>query len=128
MVSMINESNGYSYGKGNSLLDQRHRAVLSAVPTPPHLNFDSRLADAAINGWQLSLPETLATHQGVDPSLTLGTAVPRLPFTAPTLGGVGGEAPGTQALSWQTASRPLGDIARLNAANRTDNDLNKKTL
>jgi hypothetical protein len=114
--NVINGRNGYAYEKGSSLLDQRHRAVLTAILTPPRLNFESRFADEAINGWQLSLLETLATHQGVDPTLTVGTADPRLAFTAPTLSGVGGEFPGgTRVPFQQTASLPLGDIAKLDA-------------
>jgi len=59
------------FEKGNSPLDQRHRLVISGLITPPVMNFDSHLANTVLNGWQLSLIETYATPQGVDPYVSI---------------------------------------------------------
>lgn len=115
-TDIINGKSGFSYEKGSSLEDQRQRAVITGIIAPPRHKFSSRIADTAVNGWQLSLLETVATPQFADPTLTVGTADPRLAFTSPTLSGVGGETPGgTRVPFLPTASLPLGRIVRLDA-------------
>jgi hypothetical protein len=115
-IDTINGRSGYSYEKGSSLLDQRHRAVISAIGSLPRHTFASSFADIALNGWQLSLIETLATAQKVNPTLTVGSADPRVAFTAPTLSGVGGQSPGGTRVPFKpTASLPLGSIAKMDA-------------
>lgn len=59
------------FEKGRSPLDQRQRLVASALITPPHKEFGSRMASASLNGWQLSTIETYATPQGVDPYVSI---------------------------------------------------------
>jgi hypothetical protein len=59
----------YQEEKGNSVLDQRQRLVMSAIIAPPKKDFGSKFLNPALNGWQLSLIQTTATPQYVDPIL-----------------------------------------------------------
>ncbi len=79
----------YSGEKGSSVLDQRHRMVITAIATPPRKDFSSSFANHALNGWQLSLITTLASAQATDPTVTIGTAIAGLAFTG-SLNGFGG--------------------------------------
>jgi hypothetical protein len=60
------------FEKGRSPLDQRQRLVASGLIAPPMSDFGSSLANLALNGWQLSMIETYATPQGVDPYVSIG--------------------------------------------------------
>jgi len=59
----------YQADKGNSVLDQRQRLVVSGIISPPKMNLNSKLLSSAVNGWQLSLIETAASPQYVDPEM-----------------------------------------------------------
>jgi hypothetical protein len=59
----------YQADKGSSVLDQRQRLVVSGIISPPKMNFGSKFANAAVNGWQLSLIETATSPQYVDPEM-----------------------------------------------------------
>jgi hypothetical protein len=127
-ASTINGRSGYSYEKGSSLEDQRHRFVVSAIINAPKTESGSLLAKEAINGWQLAPIFTYATPQAVDTNLTagglsagsLGGLVttgtdPRL-YISSTMSGIGGEAPGgTRAFFVPTANLPLGHTVQLDA-------------
>jgi hypothetical protein len=62
--------------KGSSVLDQRHRLVVAAIIAPPNMDLKMKLANTIVNGWQLSLIETAASPQYVDPILVVGAALP----------------------------------------------------
>jgi hypothetical protein len=65
----------YQADKGSSHLDQRQRLVVSAIIAPPRMDFGSAIANSAINGWQLSLIETAASPQYVDPILIVASTI-----------------------------------------------------
>jgi hypothetical protein len=125
-ASTINGRSGYSYEKGSSLEDQRHRFVVSAILNAPKVEGGSTLTKEALNGWQVTPIFTYATPQAVDTNITagglsagsLGGLVttgndPRL-YISSTLSGIGGEAPGgTRASFVPTANLPLGHTVQL---------------
>ena len=113
-ISSINGRNGYSYEKGRSLEDQRHRLVLSAVASAPDMKSSSEIVKQVLNGWQLAPIFTFATPQYVDSTLTVSSADPRLYVATPTLSGIGGEAPGgTRVPFLPTANLPLGQTLQV---------------
>lgn len=59
------------FEKGRSPLDQRHRLVVNGILSPPRADFNSRWANSSLNGWQLSMIETYATPQGVNPLVSI---------------------------------------------------------
>jgi outer membrane receptor protein involved in Fe transport len=59
------------FEKGRSPLDQRQRLVASGLISPPRKDFGSHLANSSLNGWQLSMIETYATPQGVNPYVSI---------------------------------------------------------
>jgi len=65
----------YQADKGSSHLDQRQRLVVSAIIAPPRKDFGSAIMNAAANGWQLSLIETAASPQYVDPILIVSSTI-----------------------------------------------------
>ncbi|MCS7025456.1 MAG: TonB-dependent receptor [Bryobacteraceae bacterium] len=82
----------YRGEKGTSVLDQRHRAVFTAVITPPRRKFASAFANYLLNGWQLSLLGTFAAPQYVTPTVqVVGAQYPGQPFNN-TLNGFGGSS------------------------------------
>ncbi|MCU1338435.1 MAG: TonB-dependent receptor plug [Bryobacterales bacterium] len=68
----------YQAEKGTSHLDQRQRLVVSAIIAPPRKDFGSGIVNSALNGWQLSLIETAASAQPVDPILIVSSGLPGL--------------------------------------------------
>lgn len=66
------------FEKGRSPLDQRQRLVASALIAPPKTDFGTHLANASLNGWQLSTIETYGTPQGVDPYVSINGLPPQL--------------------------------------------------
>ena len=68
----------YQAERGSSVLDQRQRLVVSGIIAPPRRKFGSKFADAALNDWQLSLIETAASPQYVDPMLIVVSGLPGL--------------------------------------------------
>jgi hypothetical protein len=125
-ASTINGRSGYSYEKGSSLEDQRHRLVISALLSAPKTESGSTFAKEAINGWQLAPIFTYASPQYVDTDITagglsagaLGGLVTggtdgRL-YISSTLSGIGGESPGGIRASFlPTANLPLGHTVQL---------------
>ncbi|MDX2152369.1 MAG: TonB-dependent receptor [Bryobacteraceae bacterium] len=80
----------YNAEKGTSGLDQRHRAVVTALVNPPRKNFGSGIANHVLNGWQLAILSTFASAPYTTPTVVVsGTQ-----FTGPafnnTLNGFGG--------------------------------------
>jgi hypothetical protein len=65
----------YQADKGSSHLDQRQRLVVSAIIAPPRKDFGSAIMNAAVNGWQLSLIETAASPQYVDPIMIVSSTI-----------------------------------------------------
>ena len=65
----------YQADKGSSHLDQRQRLVVSAIIAPPRKDFGSAIANAAANGWLLSIIETAASPQYVDPILIVSSSI-----------------------------------------------------
>jgi hypothetical protein len=112
--STINGKSGYSYEKGRSLEDQRHRLILTALLNAPTVDYSSVFAKQALNGWQLAPIFTYATPQYVDSTLTVSTSDQRLYVPTPTLSGIGAEAPGgTRVPFLPTANLPLGKTVQL---------------
>jgi hypothetical protein len=125
-ASTINGRSGYSYEKGSSLEDQRHRLVLTAVISSPKIESGSTFTKQALNGWQLAPIFTYATPQFLDTLLTAGglgsgalgglvtaSTDPRL-YNSATMSGIGGEAPGgSRAFFVPTANLPLGNTVQL---------------
>lgn len=82
----------YNREKGTSVLDQRHRAVFTAIITPPKHDFGSRFARQVFNGWQLSLLAIMASAQYTTPTMLVsGAQYPGQPFNT-TLNGFGGSS------------------------------------
>jgi hypothetical protein len=78
----------YQAEKGSSRLDQRHRMVASATFTAPNMNFNSAIAKAAVNGWQLSLIETAASSQATDSILLVSSSINSLLASSTTINGM----------------------------------------
>ena len=74
----------YQAEKGSSRLDQRQRLVVSAIFNTPKMNLASKLANSAINGWQLSIIETAASPQSVDPIMIVGSGISGAGFASGT--------------------------------------------
>jgi hypothetical protein len=102
----------YNAEKGTSVLDQRHRAVFTALIAPPRWKFSSKFADYALNGWQLSLLGTFASAQYVTPTVQLvGAQYPGQPFNN-TLNGFGGS---TQVPFLSRQSIPVDSVQRIDS-------------
>lgn len=78
----------YQAEKGSSRLDQRHRLVVSAIISPPRINFSNKFASGAINGWQLSLIETAASSQPTDSILLVSSSFSPLFASSTTINGM----------------------------------------
>ncbi|MBI3207553.1 MAG: TonB-dependent receptor [Candidatus Solibacter usitatus] len=80
----------YSFDKGSSLLDVRHRAVVTFMYTPKFTTSNSTAARYFINGWTLSSLTTMASSRPA----TATVSVSGTPFTGAaynsTLNGFGG--------------------------------------
>jgi outer membrane receptor protein involved in Fe transport len=82
----------YAFDKGDSILDQRHRAAISFVWQPKFNNKTDLLSRIFVNGWQLSSVTTLATPQKTTPTVNVtGSPVAGAAFTG-NLNGFGGSA------------------------------------
>jgi hypothetical protein len=106
-------SNGdYNAEKGTSVLDQRHRTVITGIISPPKKQFGSRFADYAVNGWQISALATFASAQYTTPTML----VSGVQFTGPafnnTLNGFGGS---TQVPFLSRQSIPIDAIKRVDS-------------
>lgn len=79
----------YTFDKGSSTLDQRHRAVVNFV-YQPRLETNNVLAKRLVNGWELSSITTLGSAHPVSGTVSFSSGVPGV-FTAyTTLNGSGG--------------------------------------
>jgi hypothetical protein len=89
----ITLANGdFSAEKGTTVLDQRHRLVLTGILSTPRRDFGSPFANQALNGWQLSAISTFASAQATDPTVVVsGTQFTGMAFTS-TLNGFGGSS------------------------------------
>ncbi len=80
----------FSREKGTSVLDQRHRAVMTAIFSPPALKVDNAAARYILNGWQLSVLGTIASAQYTTPTMFVsGLQYPGMAFNT-SLNGFGG--------------------------------------
>ena len=132
-ASIIGNRSGYSYEKGNSLEDQRHRLVMTALLNTPTAERGAAFVKQLVGNWQLAPIFTYATPQAVDSTLTVGglsaaglgagllpasqtlsSSDGRLYVSTPTLSGIGAEAPGgTRVPFLPTANLPLGHTVQL---------------
>jgi Carboxypeptidase regulatory-like domain/TonB dependent receptor len=82
----------YSFDKGSSALDQRHRAVLSFVEQPTFTHRDGAFYKYFVNNWQLSAITTLASGRPTTAIIrTTDTPVAGMAYTT-TIDGFGGDA------------------------------------
>ncbi|HBY58780.1 MAG TPA: hypothetical protein DEH78_03095, partial [Solibacterales bacterium] len=82
----------YNREKGTSTLDQRHRAVVTALLSPPKKDFGSGFANRILNGWQIAVLSTFASAQYTTPTvLVSGAQFPGMAFNN-TLNGFGGSS------------------------------------
>jgi hypothetical protein len=81
----------YRYDRGNSTLDQRHRAVINWLWTPTFTNNNSTLARYFVNGWGISGIATLASAHPVTPTVNVsGTQFTGVNLAFTTMNGSGG--------------------------------------
>jgi hypothetical protein len=100
----------YNAEKGTSVLDQRHRAVVTAIISPPKIRFGGAMAGHLVNGWQLAILGTFASAQYATPGMLVsGSQFPGMAFTN-TLNGFGG---GNRVPFLSRASIPIDDINRM---------------
>src|SRR5262249_19784813 len=80
----------YNLEKGTSVLDQRHRLVVTAIVSTPSKQFGNLAANQILNGWQLSILGTFASAFHTTPTILVsGSQFPGMAFTN-TLNGFGG--------------------------------------
>jgi hypothetical protein len=102
----------YAAEKGTSVLDQRHRIVLTGIMTPPRKNFSNPVANQILNGWQLALIHTSASPQYTTPTvLVSGAQFPNMAFNN-TLNGFGGSS---QVPFLSRQSIPIDEIHRMDS-------------
>lgn len=106
-------SNGdYNREKGTSVLDQRHRLVVTAIASTPKRHFGNMAADHLLNGWQLSILGTFASAPYVTPTIVVsGSQFPGMAFTN-TLNGFGGS---TQVPFFSRQSIPVDSTNRIDS-------------
>ncbi len=109
----------YRNEKGNSTLDLRHRAVISAVWSPVFTKNTDVWSRYLVNSWQLSLLGTFSSAPHVTPTVQISSAPnPGTGLTAAntgtlngyTSGGLGGRAP-----FLSIGSEPVDSVARIDA-------------
>ncbi|HNY39230.1 MAG TPA: TonB-dependent receptor [Bryobacteraceae bacterium] len=61
----------YSFDKGSSGLDQRHRAVINWLWTPKFTQSDTAFARYFVNGWELSTITTMASSKPATPTVSV---------------------------------------------------------
>lgn len=98
--------------KATSVLDQRHRTVITGILSPPCKQFGSRVANQMLNGWQISAIGTFASAQYTTPTmLVTGAQYPGQPFNN-TLNGFGGS---TQVPFLSRQSIPIDAVQRVDS-------------
>ena len=101
----------YSNDKGSSLLDQRHRAVISFLWTPRFTNSTSAVARYLVNGWQLSAITTLASARPAPATVTVSSALSGMANNS-TLNGFFGS---TRVPFWRFNPLDIDQIHRVDA-------------
>ena len=103
------------FERGNSPLDQRQRLTASGLFALPHHDWSARSMNVLANGWQLSLIETAATSQGVDPQLIV-EGHPFAGVYSSTLSGIGIGFASSQRVPFESrSSLRLGNTIRTDA-------------
>ena len=81
----------YRYDRGNSTLDQRHRAVINWLWTPTFTSSNSAFARYLVNGWGISGIATFASAHPVTPTVNVsGTQFTGVSLAFTTMNGSGG--------------------------------------
>jgi hypothetical protein len=108
---------GYSYEKGSSAEDQRHRLVLTSLLSVPKEMFTSKLTSETLGGWELAPVFTFATPQYVNSLLSIVHYDPLLYINSNNnITGLGNEAPGGGRVPFMPLSNlPLGRTVQLDA-------------
>lgn len=102
----------FSREKGTSVLDQRHRTVMTAIVSPPALKLNNAAARYLFNGWQLSVLGTIASAQYTTPTMFVsGLQYPGQAFNT-TLNGFGGS---NQVPFQSRQSIPIDSIHRFDS-------------
>lgn len=89
-------NDNYAAEKGSSATDQRHRLVITGVVSPKFTTSNSKFAQIAVNGWQLSGVGTFASAFPIDSTIggvsttTLPTIAGQTFFATSTINGLGG--------------------------------------
>ena len=91
----------YRGEKSSSLLDIRHRLVLSGIIAPTLTKSNNQAARYLLNGWELATLATLSSSPDATPTVSVGTTPAAAGFTAAnngtlngyTSGGLGGRVP-----------------------------------
>jgi hypothetical protein len=103
----------YTFDKGSSTLDQRHRAVINWV-WEPKVSIQAKAASVLANGWQLSAVTTLASSQPTSATINVsGTQFSGVSFAnTNTLNGSGGW---TRVPFWPVNSLDIDRTYRVDA-------------
>ena len=104
----------YTFDKGSSSVDQRHRAVINFLWQPTFTQSNSAFARYVINGWQLSGITTLASaHPSTATvNVTSTTQFTGLAMTYSTLNGSGGW---NRVPFWAVSSLDVDQVYRVDA-------------
>lgn len=95
----------YSFEKGSSALDVRHRAVVSGIWSPTFTKSTNSFARYLINGWQFSALGTFSSATNATPALSIGSAYTPKGYTAAFTGSLAGYS-GNSRVPFQ----PLGSL------------------
>jgi hypothetical protein len=102
----------YTYDKGSSQLDQRHRLVISSIWSPTFTRNPSLWARYLVNGWQLSQITTLASAQPATATIFVqGSPFPGAAFNT-SLNGLGGS---NRVPFWPFNSLDIDPVYRVDA-------------
>ena len=102
----------YRGEKGSSVLDQRHRLVVTSIYSPRLMRRDSALARFLVNGWQLSQITTLASAHPATATLI----VSGFPFTdAAFTGSLNGFGGSSRVPFWPRSSLDIDQVYRTDA-------------
>jgi len=103
--------------RGNSPLDQRQRLVASGLFSMPNHDWSMKTMRELANGWQLSVIETAASSQGVDPqNIVAGQPFSTSDTNSNTISGIGiGFASSQRVPFMSRSSLRLGDTIRTDA-------------
>jgi hypothetical protein len=104
----------YSFDRGSSTMDQRHRMVISFLWQPTFTQSNSALARYLINGWQLSGITTLASAHPWTATVNVQSTTQFTGYAMPysTLNGSGGW---TRVPFWSVGSLDIDQYYRVDA-------------